>query len=105
MNKYPLIEKWLGLEIYKIFDREVISPIDLETKLAEGIEVYGYPEGIWCGPKDKESCDNHIGLVIGVQPIKKKTKEEAALEFVEKISKDVFPYVIIQEAKAILEMK
>lgn len=101
---YPLIEKWLGIEVYNLHAYEgffFVSADKLEAKLAEGFEVYGDESTSF----SNYQLGNTYALAIGKQPIKKKTKEQAALEFVEKISKDVLPYAIIKEAKEILEME
>ena len=117
---YPLIEKWLGLKvkIYRfdnlktIIDYAYISPDELEAKLAEGFEVYGYYDkngAYHAGTTYTQNADTHKALAIGKQPIKKKTKEEEALEFIERIAMDCYHLPnnsdIVEKAKKILEMK
>ena len=98
---YPLIEKWLGLEIHGGY----VSAPHLEYKLAEGFEVYGDESTSF------SNCQlgNTYALAIGKQPIKKKTKEEAALEFVKKFSSKEWNNARIDAlkhlAEEILEMK
>lgn len=101
---YPLIEKWLnGVQVWSKPYRDeqfVVLASELEAKLAEGFEVYRDELNYLSLDKDWQ-----VALAIGKQPIKKKTREEAALEFIERLSKEILPYGIIKEAKEILEMK
>ena len=54
-------------------------------------------------------CDTHKAILLAIEPIKKKTKAEAALELLEKLAKDhdklIQPEWHVKEAKRILEMK
>lgn len=110
MGQYKLIEKWLGIEIYNLHAYEgffFVSADKLEAKLAEGFELYNSQDvhNLWDDELSK--VDNQVALAIGKQPIKKKTREEAALELLEKIVKDPAYYqsLVNAEAKEILEMK
>ena len=76
--------------------------------------VYGYPEDpFFTGWKSMDNFPNknptHQALVINVEPIKKKTKAEAALEFIKKCKDgDIYEMhanEVMIEAKRILEMK
>lgn len=105
---YPLIKKWLtGVQVWSkpLKDEQyVVLASELEDKLAEGFEVYGDESTSF------SNCQlgNTHALAIGKQPIKKNTREEAALEFVQKLSEDalVLPNkMILEKAKEILEMK
>ena len=106
---YPLIEKWLGLEVFNCRTisktRVVVEADKLEAKLAEGFEVYGDDSISF------SNCQlgNTHALAIGKQLIKKQTKEEAALEFVKKFSSKEWNNAGIDAlkhlAKEILEMK
>ena len=110
MSTFKNIEK-LGLKIWDYKDPHhhfVVDAKDLEVLLLRAQVVYGLEEGgtFWWATHQL-SQDTHQALLVGITPIKKKTKAEAALEFVKKISlADVScsePYV--DEAKRILEMK
>lgn len=103
MNNYPLIFKWLSVEIIKFGDGPYIVCADeLEKKLADGFEVFidGYSDiGLVSCPRD-----NFVALAIGKQFIKKQTQAEAALEFVKLMSDSGF-FEVRDKAKKILEMK
>lgn len=114
--KYPLIEKWLGLEAIAgitsngVPTKYTVDADELEAKLAEGFEVYAddslvFNNLVLGDPK----FEKYVALAIGKQPIKKKTREEAALELLEKIARDhdklIQPEWHVRKAKEILEMK
>lgn len=86
---YPLIEKWLGLEVGSRMTlggkiaSDHISADELEAKLAEGFEVYRNELNYVSLDKDWQ-----VALAIGKQPIKKKTREEAALELLKEMLED-----------------
>ena len=107
MSKFKTIEK-LGLRVHSVSGLTVVSANSLEELLQSAQVVYGLEEGgtFWWATHQL-SQDTHQAILIAITPIKKKTKAEAALEFVKKISlADVScsePYV--DEAKRILEMK
>ena len=102
MSNFKNIEK-LGL---KVFGVDVIKAEDLEALLqsaqvvyevenSAGINSWLHIEAI--GAKSK-------ALLIGITPIEKKTKAEAALEFLEEIQKTQNDYYA-EKAKRILNMK
>ena len=110
MSTFKTIEK-LGLSITTWGGDPRTSAVlaqELESLLQSAQVVYGLEEGgtFWWATHQL-SQDTHQAILLAITPIKKKTKAEAALEFVKKISlADVScsePYV--DEAKRILEMK
>lgn len=114
-EEFPISNK-LGLKaIYKleqgyghyVFNGEaVFKAKDVETLFQSAQVLYRSKDGLWT--HDDYDDDTHKGLLIGVEPIKKKTKAEAALEFVEKCRDDIFTMRVddlVTEAKRILEMK
>ena len=106
MSDFKTIEK-LGLEVRTIAGCKVVFARDIETILqsaqvvyevenSAGINSWLHIEAI--GAKSK-------ALLISITPIKKKTKAEAALEFVEKYAKNVTNLLCVpEEAQRILEM-
>lgn len=112
--KYILIQKWLGVRIMArittngIATHYGVDADELEAKLAEGFEIYGNKTFFFDTIKTPEN-DTFVALAIGKQPIKKKTREEAALEFIERIAMDCYHLPnnsdIVEKAKKILEMK
>lgn len=107
--KYPLIEKWLGLEFTELFTTKglvkYVKAEELEAKLSEGFEIYS-DDSIYFDSIESREIDNYVALAIGKQPIKKKTREEAALEFVASIFFNItMPPELHDKAKEILEMK
>ena len=106
MSKFKTIEK-LGL---KVFGMDVIKAEDLESLLqsaqvvyevenSAGINSWLHIEAI--GAKSK-------AILIGITPVKKKTKAEVALEFVDSLAKDATKFwnvSTLEEAKKISEMK
>lgn len=105
---YPLIKKWLGLEVGNRMTlggnikSDHVSADELEAKLAEGFEVYRDELNYVSLDKDWQ-----VSLAIGKQSIKKKTREEKALEFVKKFLDKEWETISqpIKEAREILEMK
>lgn len=119
---YPLIKKWLGLEIIIEYGGDVycyVDADDLEAKLAEGVELiqsnycsdneWTTHDEILGGKNGRENIATHKCLAIGKQPIKKQTQMEAALKFLYELSQ--MPHTTIANeyyasmAKKILEMK
>lgn len=109
---YPLIKKWLtGVQVWSkpLKDEQyVVLASELEAKLAEGFEVYGNKSEFFDTVRTP-TIDKYIALAIGKQPIKKKTREEAAFELLQEISQ-MSPITAANEhyankAKKILEMK
>lgn len=116
MSDYPLIEKWLGLEIRHFLIHNFVNADELEEKLAEGFEIYfktGYEYSDNGITPEKHRSDTHVSLAIGKQPIKKKTQAEAAIELLKEIAsnreyydqKNHKVYEILDKAKEILEME
>ena len=111
MSKYPLIGA-MGLEIKEVLITHVrkgfcIEADDLEKALQDAPEVYGVPSGTWCDEDDQESCDTHTARLVCIQPIKKQTKAEAALEFVQFLNENpnlFLDKVQLYQIKEILEM-
>ena len=109
MSKFKMIEK-LGLEIiapYRASGTEMVIAEDLEDLLQSAQVVYGAKglpgDGmIWQGKQ--HNVDTHLALLIGITPIKKKTKAEAALEFIRELENLDHGY-FRDKAKRILEMK
>lgn len=74
--------------------------------------VYGSPDTpgdqlAWsCTQLD---CDTHKAILLNIEPVKNKTKAEAALEFVEKFKSGMLSHIgyleAEKEAQRILEMK
>lgn len=69
----------------------------------KGITLWTENFGVFTFEPDEQA------LLIGITPLKKKTKAEAALELLEKLAKDhdklIQPEWHVKEAKRILEMK
>lgn len=115
-NEEFSISNKLGLKaIYKleqgyghyVFTGEaVFKAKDVEALFQSAQVVYGVKGdefGNFC-----RKTDTHSAFLIGITPLKKKTKAEAALEFVEKCRDDIFTMRVddlVKEAKRILEMK
>lgn len=110
MSNFKNIEK-LGLLVW---DQDCntgwVKAEELEQILQSAHVVYG----VW----DKNGCrfaetqfpgHTHSAILLAISPIKKKTKAEAALEFVDKVEKGLFrgwtDASVMNEAKRILEMK
>ena len=112
MSDFPNIEK-LGLSIAEWGDGDKTSVVlahELESLLQSAQVVYGHgndKKPLW--DHEQTSSDTHSALLIAITPIKKKTKAEAALELLSKITNDGFHLPnnadIIVQAKRILEMK
>lgn len=106
MSKFPMIEK-IGLSV---FGMDVIKAEDLESILQSAQVVYGHVKQDmphWWGPRENGQFDDtHTALVIGITPLKKKTKAEAALELLQEMSKiEGYENWYTSAAKRILEMK
>jgi hypothetical protein len=107
---------WSASRINKFINpwfNENVQPVN--DALAKGIEVTGYKEevdGYFFG-EQKYSHSNLKALLINIEPIKRKTREEKLEEFVEIVSDimvgkaDEFKGsdIIIREAKKLLEEK
>ncbi len=106
--KFPMIKK-LGLRLWDQDNNTGwVKAEDLEAILQSAQVVYGVPGGNWCSEQDKESCDNYRALLLAVEPLKKKTKAEAALEFMQIFVEQKTTWHSQQaweDAKRILEMK
>lgn len=105
---YPLIKKWLGLEVViqysALGNSYYVIAGELEKKLSEGFEVY-YSEGGTIS-RDPYKFDRFMSLAIGKQPIKKQTQAEAALEFVKNFkNKSMTLDMFEKEANKVLEME
>lgn len=116
---YPLIKKWLGLKIMPRVTTNNIRALycvdadELETKLAEGFEVYADDTLVFNNlVKGDPKFEKYVALAIGKQPIKKKTMEEAALDLITVLATqsnfgryEIELKVYAEKAKKILEMK
>ena len=114
MSKFPTIKK-LGLSISEWGDGDKTSVVlahELESILKSAKVVYGSPDT----PSDQLAwsctqldCDTHKAILLNIEPVKNKTKAEAALELLSKITNDGFHLPnnadLIVQAKRILEMK
>lgn len=111
MSKFKMIEKLgLNIETWEGENNSFVLAHDLEALLQSAQVVYGSPDT----PSDQLAwsntqldCDTHKAFLLAVEPIKKKTKAEAALELLEKLANDPAYYSGLGtgEAKRILEMK
>ena len=115
MSSFPMIGK-LGLSITEWGDGDKTSVVlahELESLLQSAQVVYGYPKDpFFTGWKSMDNYPyknpSHQALLICVEPIKKKTKAEAALEFMQMFVEQKTTWHSQQawkEAKRILEMK
>jgi hypothetical protein len=106
MTDFPLIKNLLNLAVYDHTTRLVVDACDLEKALQAAPVAYGKGTQDWNFLLGKD--DTHTARVVCIQPIKKKTKAEAALEFVNKLA-DPVPglrfFDLLNEAKNISEMK
>lgn len=118
MSNFKNIEK-LGLNVYLARPTRgediqwVVFANKLESILQSAQVVYGTKykntpdESEWA--THQLSQDTHSALLVGITPIKKKTKAEEAMELLSKITNDGFHLPnnadIVQQAKRILEMK
>lgn len=98
---FPNLQVWR--KPYKD-DQFVVTAEELEEILQSAQVVYGL-EGHWTTTQCEH--DKFTGLLIGITPIKKKTKAEEALELLERLAKDPAYYSGLgtSAARAILEMK
>lgn len=109
MSKFKNIEK-LGLSV---FGMDVIKAEDLEALLQSAHVIYSTREpnertgsALW--DEGYKISHTHSALLLMVKPIKKKTKAEAALEFVSDLFENSHVRTqreIKEQAKRILEMK
>jgi hypothetical protein len=111
--KYPLIEA-MGLQITYLkypCETNIVTADDLEKALQGAPVVYSKKKE---NPTDQEwddmkmSNSTHTARVVCIQPLKKQTKAEAALELVRKIADPNPAFIVIDlinEAKNISEMK
>ena len=109
MSKFPMIIS-LGLHLWRFEKGYFIDAEKLESLLQSAQVVYGISNGHGVEfSKDITLRDTHQDLLLCVEPIKKKTRAEAALEFVEKFKSGMLSHVgyleAEKEAKRILEMK
>ena len=114
MSKFTMIEK-LGLSITEWGDGDKTSVVlahELESLLQSAQVVYGSPDTqsdqlAWSGTQ--LDCDTHKAILLNIESIKNKTKAEAALELLSKITNEGFHLPnnadLIVQAKRILEMK
>ena len=107
VSNFKNIEK-LGLNIWDYKDPHHHFAVDakkLEEILQSAQVVYGYPEDPfftgWNGmDKFPNKNPSHQALLICVEPYKKQTKAEAALEYIKRMAE-----LGSEEAEEILEMK
>lgn len=111
MSNFKNIEK-LGLKIWDYKEPHhhfAVDAKELEILLQYSQVVYGSKglpgDGmIWQGKQ--HNVDRYSALLIGITPIKKKTKAEAALELLQEMSKiEGYENWYTSAAKRILEMK
>lgn len=114
MSKFSLIES-MGLKVIYNYDSDddfyFVKADDIEKALQAAPVVYsGKKENLTDQEWDdmKMSNSTHTARVVCIQPLKKQTKTEAALEFVNKLA-DPIPglrfFDLLNEAKNISEMK
>ena len=109
MSNFKTIEK-LGLAVHTLSGLTVVSAESLEMLLQSAQVVYG----VW----DKNGCrfaesqfpgHTHTAMLLNITSIKKKTKAEAALELLERISRHEFHLPnnadLVNYSKKILDMK
>ena len=105
MSNFKNIEK-LGLHpIYMNGLHPFVSAEDLELVLQSARVVYGV-KGSWTTTQCEN--DKFTGLLIGITPLKKKTKAEAALELLERLESMSGIFNVAwpkDDMKRILEMK
>ena len=110
MSTFKNIEK-LGLSVHNIVGEKVVSAKNLESLLQSAQVVYGSPDT----PSDQLAwsntqldCDTHKAFLLAVEPLKKKTKAEAALELLERLESMSGIFNVSwpkDDMKRILEMK
>lgn len=114
MTKYPLIEA-MGLEYFELYylseKKFFVMAGDLEKALQNAQLWYGNPDSNSWSTVNIKHHNSHTARLVCIQPTKKQTKAEAALEFVNKLT-DSMPGLkycdfsdLMNEAKKILEMK
>lgn len=112
MSNFKNIEK-LGLSITTWGGDPRTSAVlaqELELLLQSAQVVYGStdtPSDQLAWSNTQLDCDTHKAFLLAIEPIKKKTKAEAALELLEKLAKDPAYYSSLgsAEAKRVLEMR
>jgi len=122
MTKYPLIQA-LGLNTYKVktyeFDldngqkqsiyEDFVNPSELEKALQDAPVAYGNKNGTyWVNQRDEDDITQ--ARLICVEPIKKKTKQDEALEFVKFVYEELEKKYLTnsetyKKAKQILEIE
>ena len=113
MNSFPMIKK-LGLKIWDYKEPHhhfAVDAEELEVLLLRAQVVYGSPDTpsdqlAWSGTQ--LDCDTHKAILLNIEPIKKKTKAEAALEFLERLHSMSGIFNVSwpkDDMKRILEMK
>ena len=115
MSNFKNIEK-LGLKIWDYKDPHhhfAVDAEELERLLQSAQVVYGFPEAPhfsgWSSmDKFPNKNPSHSALILGITFIKKKTKAEAALEYLQMFVEQKTTWhsqAAWEEAKRILEMK
>lgn len=100
---FPRIQVWAKPHTD---NQMVILAEELESLLQSAQVVYGNSRFGWAFENDDEYT--HTALILAITPIKKKTKAEAALEFMQMFVEQKTTWHSQQaweEAKRILEMK
>lgn len=85
MNEYPLIQV-MGLKVYQDEFSSVVRADDIEKALQDAPEVYGHGTQNWDFLLGEN--DSHKARLVCIQPMKKKTKAEAAIELLREMIKD-----------------
>lgn len=104
--KFPMVDR-LGLDFKTVFygseSEDVVLAEELEAILQSAQVVYGtneYRPDEYEWSSNKLDTDTHQALLINITPIKKKTKAEAALEYIKRMAE-----LGHEDAEKILEMK
>lgn len=113
MSAFKNIEK-LGLKIWDYIEPHhhfAVDAEELERLLQSAQVVYGSPDT----PSDQLAwsntqldCDTHKAFLLAIEPLKKKTKAEAALELLERLESMSGIFNVSwpkDDMKRILEMK
>ena len=109
MSNFPLIEA-MGLNLHKIDSYNyAVDADELEKALQDAPLWYGDPVYDSWSTANIKHHNSHTARLVCIQPIKKKTKAEAAIELLIKINNDRFHLPnnsdLTQQAKKILEME